>query len=638
MPKVVFKSDYKSIVQFEELQLPSFSILTGVNGCGKTHFLQSIQHGAVVVDDITLEEIQYFDPRTFVVGNEGQHSKSQIDQERAQAWKNFNEGWNNLKLKQELVKHKNQLRELKDELVRISEELDKPILRLSKEDIVLENSETELKTYNAFRQYRREVLKLFKHKQITNDAIAKSVRALASRLKYPLDEISEREFKESYVPLDLKDDFLPTQLSKVFLDYHYREYMELVIRRAEANYYNEEARIKTSEAFAQIYGPPPWEVVEDILTSFSSLNFSINNPKADGLTFRNDEETSFALRIRNPEGQEISFGDLSSGEKVLFALVLSIYKTFSDSYFPRLLLLDEIDASLHPSMVRNLLDVLDNVFVKEHGVHVILATHSPSTVALAPPESIHVMSKDVAEKKIRQSSPSEALSVLTEGFATLNDLEPEASIEYVLKGSSDPVVFVEGITDKIILETAWRKLNPDTNMPFIVQDCFDASFLCNLFKRGADSQDGIFTNYGHRKLVAMFDFDSAGFAAWNGIKKQFTQIEHDPRKGLTKKHETVEAFTTLLPVPDFLDIQNQVISEGNSTFGDKSSLQIEHYFFDVDSLKDYFVNEAIPGGGQVVRFIGSKRKFAFALNALGPEDFSGVALVFSMLDRVLRPI
>ena len=52
--------------------------------------------------------------------------------------------------------------------------------------------------------------------------------------------------------------------------------------------------------------------------------------------------------------------------------------------FPKVLLFDEIDAPLHPSMSRSLLRTIQKTLVEEHGIFVILTTHSPSTVALAP--------------------------------------------------------------------------------------------------------------------------------------------------------------------------------------------------------------------------------------------------------------
>lgn len=63
------------------------------------------------------------------------------------------------------------------------------------------------------------------------------------------------------------------------------------------------------------------------------------------------------------------------------ALVASIYKSSSDGAFPDILLLDELDASLHPSMIKNMIGVIEDIFL-EQGIKVILVTHSPSTIAL----------------------------------------------------------------------------------------------------------------------------------------------------------------------------------------------------------------------------------------------------------------
>ena len=126
---------------------------------------------------------------------------------------------------------------------------------------------------------------------------------------------------------------------------------------------------------------------------------------------------------------------------------------------PDVLLLDEVDASLHPSMMRNMLGVIQNIFLK-NDIKVILVSHSPSTIALSPEESIFIMNKS-GENRIEKRSKKEALSILTEGFATLNDIEPTLSIDYNLSKTDLPVLFTEGITDKIIIEEAWKKLNPD---------------------------------------------------------------------------------------------------------------------------------------------------------------------------------
>lgn len=101
------------------------------------------------------------------------------------------------------------------------------------------------------------------------------------------------------------------------------------------------------------------------------------------------------------------------------ALVVSIYKTSSDNLFPEILLLDEIDASLHPSMMQNLLDVINEIFL-ERGIKIILVTHSPTMIAFAPEKSIFVMEKS-GQDRIKKKNGEEALSILTEGYATLDE-------------------------------------------------------------------------------------------------------------------------------------------------------------------------------------------------------------------------
>ena len=116
---------------------------------------------------------------------------------------------------------------------------------------------------------------------------------------------------------------------------------------------------------------------------------------------------------------EVSFEELSSGEKVLFGLILCIYNSMTDGRFPSVVLLDEIDASLHPNMIINMLGVLSETLVKKHDLKVILATHSPSTVALADPKWIYVIDKDTPNL-ISKKSKQEIINSLSQGFVTLD--------------------------------------------------------------------------------------------------------------------------------------------------------------------------------------------------------------------------
>ena len=114
--------------------------------------------------------------------------------------------------------------------------------------------------------------------------------------------------------------------------------------------------------------------------------------------------------------EQVSFSDLSSGEKVLMALTLFLFQAKNNKYFPKILLLDEIDATLHPSMCRNLIKTLKENIVK-NGTKIIFATHNPSTISFCDEDVDGIFVKNSEE--VRQVSKELAVDVLSDGIMTL---------------------------------------------------------------------------------------------------------------------------------------------------------------------------------------------------------------------------
>lgn len=77
------------------------------------------------------------------------------------------------------------------------------------------------------------------------------------------------------------------------------------------------------------------------------------------------------------------------------------------------------DAHLHPSMTVQFLDVISEVLVRKHGVRVIMTTHSPSTVALAPEGAIFQMERGGAEI-LPVADRAAIISILTAGLVTVS--------------------------------------------------------------------------------------------------------------------------------------------------------------------------------------------------------------------------
>ena len=85
-----FGSVYKSISELDPIELPAFTLVTGVNGAGKSHLLEAIKEGNLILDGIPQSEIVLFDYKTFQLDNEAAFSAHQIEQEKTQAWNLFN--------------------------------------------------------------------------------------------------------------------------------------------------------------------------------------------------------------------------------------------------------------------------------------------------------------------------------------------------------------------------------------------------------------------------------------------------------------------------------------------------------------------------------------------------------------------
>lgn len=90
--KLIFNYQYKSISQFEDFNLPEFTILTGLNGAGKSHLLDAIVSNAVSIEGVPPNQIngtQYirkFDSSSLAPQDTGEFSSGQISSEQTGYW------------------------------------------------------------------------------------------------------------------------------------------------------------------------------------------------------------------------------------------------------------------------------------------------------------------------------------------------------------------------------------------------------------------------------------------------------------------------------------------------------------------------------------------------------------------------
>ena len=416
--KIEFKQSHLSITEFNPVELnTNFIILTGKNGSGKTHLLEALDNGGAQVDSIKPTQTVYFNYTDFKIENEREYTQQTFVQELEKAWDLFAKNQTNLIIQQSLksIKRKILQPEEQEKLKKIAEEKTKPLFSLNKHDI------GENKLHEKFCNYKNQIESFFSRDAIQEQTID-NFQILLKKTTDFIDKITLAEFQKIYTPTNLKKNFLPFNIGKIFLRYRIKEYEECMERVGKAgNLSVDELREQCTDDFLKKNGgTTPWDFINNILKTYSGFDYTISFPnKFDFDRYTHQQTSSFIPELENERKDvRIDYQSLSSGEHIIFALALCLFKTNSDNLFPKLLLLDEVDSSLHPSMIENLFRVIKDVFL-QNGTKVILATHSPTTIALAEEESIFVVNKE-GHNRIEKASKNKALEILTENLATID--------------------------------------------------------------------------------------------------------------------------------------------------------------------------------------------------------------------------
>lgn len=128
-----------------------------------------------------------------------------------------------------------------------------------------------------------------------------------------------------------------------------------------------------------------------------------------------------------------------------------------------------------------------------------------------------------------------------------------------------PRVYTEGVTDAMILQTAWEKLYKGIDCPFIIKDCNPTRS-----SRGSAGGASILKNYlknlnedAQVISIGIFDRDDEGISSFNEIN-YVTEQDDDWKMSLQRK---AGCFT--LPIPS-----------GREKYAENKNLCIEYYFDD----------------------------------------------------------
>lgn len=418
-----------------ELQA-DLAVLTGRNGSGKTRLLSGIAGGREIkceINGVLLNstQIKFFDHKALVP--------------------NFLNGWDELP-------HRSELMALVDFFSQVKADFDGPI---------------ESFAHSMESSGRLHALSL-------GDAY-NAINFIAEKLDKKPSQLSISEIKAHYLGVQ-RDALGMPNLASIFNRYVKSRldnlFQMFLASRGKQTYFVQE------ESFERMYGRAPWIVLNEIISDAFAEKYRFTEPDSES-----EPDPGFRVNLKDVKsGEVIGFDKLSSGEQTLLWLVLilfnALYEGGPDLVAPKLLLLDEPDAFLHPSMVIKMMEILENI-TNRFGTKIIITTHSPTTVALSPPGSIYC----VGGNRVIAVDQDLAIAELLDGVTQIS-IDPRNRRQ----------VFVESHYDARVCETLY----------------------CGLQKYLADSKVSLSFSAAGTKLPSMLVEDT--------FRAVFRSDEIDPEK------------------------------------------------------------------------------------------------------------
>jgi ABC-type multidrug transport system ATPase subunit len=445
---------HKSINPPCDFNLPDFSVLTGKNGSGKTHLLEAMadnNKSQVFLNGTLIKNVRYIGFNGLNPNITETCDPNSIVLHIKNTWKNYN---------------------------------------TAKENVHREPAQNH--TLN----------RLFQH---NGDAtLKKYVNKTIESTKKTFDKLTEDDFADNFdISFMGQNDFFTAQFALIFKNYHKRQEENNINEYYQSKGLYTSKPVLTKEEFEINFGIPPWDFVNKILFE-TNIPYEVNSPVGTRL------ESNFTFKLKDRvAGFEISSMDLSTGEKVLMSLALAIYNTGGDLGKPDLLLLDEPDAGLHPSMSKMMVGVLNKNIVIDNKIPTVITTHSPTTIIASDGISIYQMIRgNNIPTKIATQEAVELLSSDIPFLKISNDKRRQVFVE-----SKYDVNYYE------LLTNIYSRLEPLTAEPIylpartsIGSNCTDViEIVTNLSKNGNDQVYGIIdwdtTNSSNARIIVIGEND-----------------------------------------------------------------------------------------------------------------------------------
>ena len=433
--KISLENPYKSIATLTVDELPDFAVLVGRNGTGKTHLLSALKKGYAMVRGIRGEAIELYDMLSFSPPNRNvvtTRESNQLATTTADAYLSPRKGQAPIDVAKGIFN------KMTDDIERTSgcEERENFVHGLRKDIRTAQDFTTFPPPGDRSVPYK---MALYKQVMSSFDKGNRSVRhssdeptysfhgngaallaaamKIADKLPHELtrDDIRNAAFYEGHT--------LSNVIGDVFVTYKVDQFTWALRKHFEAE----------SSTFSKRlieYGAahtPPWDVLRDVLSAMRQaagddglFDFDFSDPASVELNLDNYKDFKFATTMTNrTSGAQYDLASLSSGETILMTLCLASFNQRLGRRRPALLLLDEVDAVLHPTMVRALVTTLKSLYVQQ-GTPVLMTSHSPMTVAAIDEREIFCVARSDRHVKISITTKTQAIEELSEGLATVD--------------------------------------------------------------------------------------------------------------------------------------------------------------------------------------------------------------------------
>ncbi len=396
--KLKFKNEYLSITAFQDYELPDFTLITGINGSGKTHLLGALSNPSLieVKGHNNNGKALYFDWNT-LKPNPQKRAKPTVTPDSDQIIQSISNLYKNAKSK--IITDLNRT-------LNIPHNISEDILSTSLIPVNLLDKEKQISS----------IIKSSYASNASQARVSLSANPLISNASnlsdYDVLKLKKSDLENLPMSFHSKNSIFEEEFEVIFMRY-YELVIENKLNKLDFNEGEKDSIYLSDEDFEKKHGRPPWDVVNGIIKT-ANLKFQVTYPKG------NNVKTFKPKLIDVMTGKEVVFNQLSSGEQILISFAFCVFNVTDKriSYNkPKLLLLDEVDATLHPAMSKQLIKIIQEDLIKTEGIKVIMSTHSPSTVAVSPESSIFV--KHPRNPTLKKTSRNDALSILTSGVPTL---------------------------------------------------------------------------------------------------------------------------------------------------------------------------------------------------------------------------